>query len=80
MHRDSTALALFTTLIEAEADRLGIPIDYDSLADASYDRMFEVLQQEAFEAVEAVREARESLPPWNDYDIPSRAELAGSCR
>tara|TARA_B100001778_G_C18412228_1_gene549375 strand:+ start:504 stop:746 length:243 start_codon:yes stop_codon:yes gene_type:complete len=80
MHRDPKALAMFTTLIEAESDRLDVPLDSDTLADACYERMFEVLQQEAFEAVDAVREARESLPPWNDYDIPSRAELAGSCK
>lgn len=80
MDRDPSALALFTKLIDEEGNRLGVPVDAICLADTSYDRLFEILQQEAFEAVEAVREARESLPPWDDYDIPSIAELAGSCR
>ena len=74
--------SIFSDLIQVEADRLGVPIDQsDALAEAGYDLMYEVLRQEAFEAVAAVKEARESLPPFENPtgDLPSLAELVGNC-
>jgi len=74
--------AIFSDLIQAEANRLGVPIDQsDALAEAGYEVMYEVLQQEAFEAVAAIQEARESLPPFENPtgDAPSLAELVGAC-
>ena len=75
--------AIFSDLIQAEADRLGVPIDQsDALAEAGYEVMYEVLQQEAFEAVAAIQEARDSLPAFENPtgDIPSLAELVGNCQ
>lgn len=75
--------AIFSNLIQAEADQQGVPIDQsDALAEAGYDLMYEELQQQAFEAVAAVKEARDSLPPFENPtgDLPSLAELIGSCK
>ena len=75
--------SIFSDLIQAEADRLGVPIDQsDALAEAGYELMYEDLQQQAFEAVAAIQEARDSLPPFENPtgDLPSLAELIGSCK
>lgn len=74
--------AIFSDLIQAEADRQGVAIDQsDALAEAGYEVMYEVLQQEASEVVAAVKEARDSLPPFENPtgDVPTLAELVGSC-
>ena len=72
----------FSDLIQKEADRLGVPIDQaDALAEAGYEVMEEALLQQAFEAVTAIQEARDSLPPFENPtgDIPTIAELVGAC-
>jgi len=82
MEQNPLILNLFADLIAVEANNLGVPLHPIEVAGACYDKLFEVIQQEAYEVVLDIQEARESLPPWKNPtgDIPELSELAGSCR
>ena len=82
MEQNPLILNLFADLIAVEAHRLGVPIQPIDVAEACYEKLFEVIQQEAYEVVLDIQEARDSLPPWENPtgDVPEISELAGSCR
>ena len=82
MEQNPLILNLFADLIAVEANSLGVPLQPIEVAGACYDKLFEIIQQEAYEVVLDIQEARESLPPWKNPtgDIPELSELAGSCR
>ena len=82
MEQNPLILNLFADLIAVEAHRLGVPLQPLEVADACYQKMFEVIEQEAHEVVLDIQEARESLPPWENPtgDCPSTAELVGACK
>lgn len=73
---------IFADLIQREADRIQLPMDQpEVVAEEFYEVLEEALLQQAFEAVSAIQEARDSLPPFENPtgDIPTLAELAGAC-
>ncbi len=82
MKRNPLVLNLFVDLIEEESKRQGVPLDAIVCADACYEKLYEAVEQQAYELVLDVREARESLPPWENPtgDVPEMSELVGKCR
>jgi len=82
MERNPLVLNLFADLIALEGDRLGVPLRPLDAADACYEKLYEVLQQEAYEVVLDIQEARDSLPCWENPtgDVPELSELVGRCR
>ena len=82
MEPNPPILNLFADLIAVEAGKLHVPVEPLDVAEACYDKLFEVIEQQAYEVVLDIQEARESLPSWVNPtgDVPEISELAGRCR
>lgn len=81
MEPNRQVLNLFADLIAVEAQKLNVPVQPLDVAEACYDKLFEVIEQQAYEVVLDIQEARESLPSWINPtgDLPEVSELAGRC-
>ena len=71
---------LFATLIEREAQAIGVQVNVEELAAACLDDFRESVDQQAFDVVQGWLELRDSLPSWVNPtgDVPSVLETAGT--
>ena len=74
--------ALLEGYLDDEAKNQGINIDSGVVAETLVEGVKELMQQTAYDTVNFIVDARDSLPCWESPtgDVPSMAELKGQCR
>ena len=74
-NREVVLAALIEDFLEEEAKRQCVPIDAPVVAATLVEEVQEMVEQSAYEAINFLVDARDSLP-----DVPTMEELRGRCR